>query len=61
MDDYNWFVTDVRCGSPTWTVAIHFPCTFTRFGSRYIVCYHSLDYDFGIVTAYNSWSCKKFY
>jgi hypothetical protein len=61
MDEYNWFVTDVRCGSFTWTYAIHFPCTFTRLGYRYIVCYHSLDYDYGVVTPYQSWSCKKWY
>lgn len=60
-DDYGWFVSSVRCGSSTWTVGIHFPCTFNRLGSRYIVCYHSLDYDYGIVTSYRSWSCRKWY
>jgi hypothetical protein len=60
-EDYGWYAFDVRCGSSTWTVGKHFPCTFTRLGRRYIVCYHSLDYDYGMITPYQSWSCKKYY
>ena len=60
-DEYGWYVSDVRCGSTTWTYAIHFPCSFTRLGSRYIVCYHSLDYDYGEITRYSQYSCQKFY
>lgn len=59
--DNGWFVTRLRCGSPTWTVGIHFPCTFRRFGSDYIACYHSLDYDYGVLTQYRRWSCRKWY
>jgi hypothetical protein len=59
--DEGWYVTNLRCGSSSWIVGIHFPCTFNRLGRSYIVCYHSLDYDYGTITAYNRWSCKKYY
>jgi len=61
QDEYSWFVFDVRCGSVSWSFGIHFPCTFTHFGSRYIVCYHSLAYDYGIITPYNALTCHKWY
>lgn len=60
-DEYGWYVSDVRCGSSTWTVGKHFPCSFTRLGSRYIVCYHSIDYDYGELTRYSQYTCKKWY
>lgn len=60
-DDYGWYVSYVRCGSSSWIVGIHFPCTFTRLGRRYTVCYHSIDYDYGEVTNYNRYSCGKWY
>jgi hypothetical protein len=59
--DNGWFVTDLRCGSLSWTTGIHFPCSFRRLGRSYLVCYHSLDYDYGTITAYNRYSCSKFY
>jgi len=60
-DDYGWYVSDVRCGSSTWMFGVHFPCSFTRLGSRYLVCYHSIDDDYGEITNYSRYSCNKWY
>jgi hypothetical protein len=60
-DEYGWFVYGVRCGSSTWRVGVHFPCSFTRLGREYLVCYHSIDYDYGEVTNYSRYTCHKWY
>jgi hypothetical protein len=59
--DMGWYPRNLRCGSSSWTVGKHFPCTFTRIGRQYIVCYHALDYDFGVITSYNRFTCTKYY
>jgi hypothetical protein len=52
---------NLKCGSRGWTFGVHFPCTFERFSRVYIVCYHSIDYDFGYITSYNRLTCRKYY
>lgn len=61
LDEYGWYATNVRCGSSSWSVGIHFPCRFSRLGSQYIVCYHSVDGDYGYVTSYSRYSCNRWY
>src|SRR5262245_27790882 len=59
-DNYGWYVSNVTCGGSSWIVGRHFPCSFTRLGRSYLVCYHSIDYNYGIVTAYNRYSCNQY-